>query len=205
MKRRSPEIINITKALIKKKKCAWSSRTKQDHYIWSRIRNWIIVDQWWNELAMRWSTCQYNAETDCILQQEHTKCWKNTHHHWEALWILHGLEMFHHYCFVIKISIIMNHKPLAAIFKKDVATLSQKLQCILLRIHQCRIKMLYKPGSDLFIPDWLSWQNHKEDKDSEIFHKKISIDIVQTAVDTPECMSIQDIQWATLQDDHCSN
>ena len=53
----------------------------------------------------------------------------------EALRILHGLENFHHYSFAREVSIITDHKPLAAIFKKDVATLSQRFQWILLRIH----------------------------------------------------------------------
>ena len=43
----------------------------------------------------------------------------------EALGILHGLKKFHHYCFAREVSIIINHKPLVAIFKKDVTTWSQ--------------------------------------------------------------------------------
>ena len=43
----------------------------------------------------------------------------------EALGILNGLKKFHHYCFAREVSIIMCHKPLVAIFKKDAATLSQ--------------------------------------------------------------------------------
>ena len=39
--------------------------------------------------------------------------------------ILHSLKMFHHYCFARDVSIIMDHKPLVAIFKKDIVTLSQ--------------------------------------------------------------------------------
>ena len=45
-----------------------------------------------------------------------------------ALGIVFGLEKFHHYCFDRETSIITDHKPLITIFKKDVATLSQKLQ-----------------------------------------------------------------------------
>ena len=37
---------------------------------------------------------------------------------------------------------ITYHKPLLSTFKKDVATLSQRLQCILLRIHQ-KIHIMY--------------------------------------------------------------
>ena len=50
--------------------------------------------------------------------------------------MLHGLERFHHYCFAMEVSVIMDHKSLVAIFKKDVANLSQGIQCILPRIHQ---------------------------------------------------------------------
>ena len=46
----------------------------------------------------------------------------------EALGILYGPEIFHHYCFVREVSIIMDHKLLVNIFKKDTATLSQRLQ-----------------------------------------------------------------------------
>ena len=46
----------------------------------------------------------------------------------EALGILYGLEKFDHYYFSRDKSIIMDHKLLVAIFKKDVATLLQRLK-----------------------------------------------------------------------------
>ena len=36
----------------------------------------------------------------------------------EALGILHGLKKCHHYCFAREVHVIMDHKPLVAIFKK---------------------------------------------------------------------------------------
>ena len=54
----------------------------------------------------------------------------------EALGILHGLERFYHYYSAREVSIITNHKPLVAIFTKDVTTLSQRIQHIFFRIHQ---------------------------------------------------------------------
>ena len=52
----------------------------------------------------------------------------------EALDILHGLKKFHHYCFAREVLIITDHKPLVAIFKKDVAMLLHMcIQCILLK------------------------------------------------------------------------
>ena len=53
----------------------------------------------------------------------------------EALGILNGIEKFHHYCFAREVLVITDHKPLVAIFKKDVATLLQCIQCILLKIY----------------------------------------------------------------------
>ena len=117
----------------------------------------------------------------------------------EALGILHGLEKFHHYCFAREVSIITDHKPPVAISKKDIATLSQWIQCILLRIHQYRIRILYKPGPEIFIADWLSWGNHKENKDEVIHGMDIRVDAIQTSTNVLECMSVQQIQQVTAQ------
>ena len=57
----------------------------------------------------------------------------------EALSMLFGLKKFHHYCIAREVSIITDQKPLVVIFKKDVEILSQRLQHILLRIHQYRV------------------------------------------------------------------
>ena len=116
--------------------------------------------------------------------------------------ILHGLEKFHHYCFPRDVCVITHHKPLVAIFKKDIATLSQRIQCILLRTHQYRVRILYKPGPEIFIADWLSQHNHKENKDKAIHRMDVEVNAVQTLTDVPECMSIQQIWQATAQGEH---
>ena len=46
----------------------------------------------------------------------------------EAIDILYVLKKFHHYCFARELSIITDHTPLVAIFKKDVASQSHRLQ-----------------------------------------------------------------------------
>ena len=60
--------------------------------------------------------------------------WRYSNIKWEALGILHGLGKFHHYCFGREVLIITDHKPLIAMFKKDVATLLQCIQHTLLKI-----------------------------------------------------------------------
>ena len=73
----------------------------------------------------------------------------------QVLGILHGLKKFHHFCFAWEVHVITDHKPLVAIFKIDVATLSQCIQCILLKIYQHMVQILYKPGPEIFTVNWL--------------------------------------------------
>ena len=80
--------------------------------------------------------------------------------------------------------------------------LSQRIQRILLRIHLYRVRIIYKPESDLFITEWLSRQNHKENIDAEIPGKQLNDDVIQTTTNIPDCMMIQQLQQATLQDEH---
>ena len=128
--------------------------------------------------------------------------WRYSNIEWEALGILHGLEKFHHYCFSREVLIIMDHKPLVAMFKKDVAMLSQHIQHLLLKIHQCRVQIIYKPGPDIFIADWLSRHNCVEDKDKPIKDMDVSVDAIQSATDVLECLSVAEIQQASVQDNH---
>ena len=97
---------------------------------------------------------------------------------------------------------ITDHKPLVAMFKKDVATLSQHIQCILLKIHQYRVQILYKPGPEIFIADSLSRNNQVEGKDKFIKDMDVQVDAIQSSVDMLECISIEEIQHASSQDDH---
>ena len=116
----------------------------------------------------------------------------------EALGILYRLKKSHHFYFAREVSIITDHKPLVAIFKTDVATLSQRLQLILLRItpiqNQNIIQTLCK--------DWLSTQNHKKNKDTEIPGMQVNINAIQTITNIPDCLTIQELQQATSQDGH---
>ena len=59
----------------------------------------------------------------------------------EALGILHGLAKFHYYCFGREVLVNTDHKLLVSIFKKDVATLSQRIQHILLKYTSIGFKL----------------------------------------------------------------
>ena len=120
----------------------------------------------------------------------------------EALSILHGLEKFHHYCFGREVLMITDHKPLVSMFKKDVATLSQCIQCILLKIHQYGVQIIYKPGPEIFIADWLSRHNHTEEKDKPIKGMDIHMDAIQATTEMPECVSVAEIQQVSSINNH---
>ena len=86
--------------------------------------------------------------------------------------------------------------------KKDVATLSQHIQCILLKIHQYRVQIIYKPGPEILIADWLSRNNHVEGKNKPIKDMDVCMDTIQSSTDMPECISMTEIQQASSQDEH---
>ena len=63
------------------------------------------------------------------------------------------------------------------------ATLSLHIQHILLKTHQYRVQIIYKPGPEIFIADWLSRHNHTEGKDKLIKGMDIWVDAIQTTMD----------------------
>ena len=70
--------------------------------------------------------------------------------------MLYRPEKFHHHCLAKEVYITNDHRPLIAEISTDVATLSQQLQSAMLPIHQYRVHIIYKPGPDLYVEDWLS-------------------------------------------------
>ena len=65
------------------------------------------------------------------------------HNMWrEILGQLHGLEKFWHNCFTFMVSMITVQKSIVAIFKQGSMSLSDRLQRIVLHIHQHNIGIL---------------------------------------------------------------
>ena len=87
-------------------------------------------------------------------------------------------------------------------FKKDIATLSQNIQHILLKIHQYRVQIIYKPGPKIFIADWLLRHNHVEGQNKPIKDTDVRVDAIKSMTDMPECISMAEMQQASTQDDH---
>ena len=70
----------------------------------------------------------------------------------------------------------------------------------MLCIHWYSVYILYKPGPELYVADWLSQNNHADSKDQEITGMNGNVHVISTAVDIPIYTSIEDIQAATEQD-----
>ena len=68
--------------------------------------------------------------------------------------------------------------PLVAIISKDVA---------MLHIYQYRVCIIYKPGPDLYIADWLSQYNYTKNRDQEITDMNINVYATSTLVNIPVC------------------
>ena len=77
---------------------------------------------------------------------------------------------------------------------KDIAILSQWLECIILSIHQYNMHILHKPGPDLYIVDWQFHHNHTKNRDQEIAGMSISIHTISTATGILVCTSIEEIR-----------
>ena len=85
---------------------------------------------------------------------------------------------------------------------KDVATLSQCLQCIILCIHQYWVCILYTPGSQAIYCRLVSCHNHEANKNRETPGLSINVITMNTLVDLPVCTSTHDIQEAAAKDAH---
>ena len=95
-----------------------------------------------------------------------------------------------------------DHKPLVAVFKKDIAILSHRLQQLLLCIHQYNVWIFYDPGPPTSY-SWLAIQTiPQQNRDEEIPGKRLNINATETCMDIPECMTTEEIGHAALVDDH---
>lgn len=74
----------------------------------------------------------------------------------ELLSIVFACEKFHFWIYGRDILIQTDHKPLMAIFKKNLDDVSARLQRMLLKLLKYRIKIEYLPGSKMYVADTLS-------------------------------------------------
>ena len=96
----------------------------------------------------------------------------------EALAISYGCNKFHQYVFGRLVEVETDHKPLQALFNKPLLQAPPRLQRILLALQRYDIKVVYKPGTQMYISDCLSrafLNETSEDLNSE----ELSINILR--------------------------
>ena len=74
-------------------------------------------------------------------------------------------------------------------FHKDYSTSSQNTPA--------QDSVLYKPGPQIYIPDWLSTHYNTEGKDKDIKGMSPNINVVETYAVISECMMAEKIRHVT--------
>ena len=64
--------------------------------------------------------------------------------------------------------------------------------------------MLWKPGPQLFIAEWLSKNNHYEGKHEKIPGIVLNINVIVVCTDIQECMMAKEIIYTKQDDNHLS-
>ena len=95
-------------------------------------------------------------------------------------------KKLHHYCFAREVSIITDHKTLVAILKKRCSNTITETTA-----NSTQNTQIQDHIQDLFIADWFSRQNHRENKDAEILCIQLNIYTIQTTINIQDCMTIQ--------------
>lgn len=102
----------------------------------------------------------------CLLQEGHpvafaSRSLTNTEKKYaqiekETLAILFAVQKFHLFIYGLDVTVYSDHKPLETIFKKDLHSISPRLQRMRLKMLNYKLKITYKPGKQMYISDTLS-------------------------------------------------
>ena len=74
----------------------------------------------------------------------------------ETLAIVFGTTKLHKFLFGKQVVVATDHKPLEYIFNRTLCQTPLRLQKMLLTLQRCDLRIVYKPGKELFIADALS-------------------------------------------------
>ena len=74
----------------------------------------------------------------------------------EMLAIVYGLRKFHHFTYGRDVTVITDHKPLVAISNKPLSNAPKRLQNMLLKAHDYKFTLEYRPGHTIPVADTLS-------------------------------------------------
>lgn len=77
--------------------------------------------------------------------------------------IVFGCTKFHRYIYGQTVNVETDHKPLVAIFKKNLSEIPQRLQRMMLKLQQYDLSVSHVPGKHMYIADTLSRAHFKQD------------------------------------------
>lgn len=80
----------------------------------------------------------------------------------ELLAIVYGCTKFHRYIYGQSVNVETDHKPLVAIFNKNLSDIPQRLQRMMLKLQQYDLSVRHVPGKHMYIADTLSRAKFKE-------------------------------------------
>lgn len=84
----------------------------------------------------------------------------------ECLAVVFGCKKFHHYIYARPVTVHTDHKPLPAIFKKNISSAPTRLQRLVHELTRYNIAVEHRPGKTIPIADCLSRVSPLEDEGS---------------------------------------
>jgi hypothetical protein len=115
----------------------------------------------------------------------------------ELLAVVYSLERFHCYTYAQKVHVLTDHKPLEAIFKKDLQSAPPRLQRLIYRSERYDFTVEYRKGIKQLISDILSRQGHHTQRDPPFTGLNYRISEMNVDVDAS---TLQDIKKETAED-----
>ena len=101
----------------------------------------------------------------------------------ELLAICFGCKRFHEYLYGKQITVETDHKPLLAIMTKPLHMLSARMQRMRMRLQHYNLKLIHRPGKEMFIADTLSRAFANDTEPEDLFDDEVEVNIVQVSQD----------------------
>ena len=110
----------------------------------------------------------------------------------KLLGVLFSVEHLKHFIYGRRIHIITDHKPLVSIFRKSISQVSPHLACMLLRLADYDLCILYQEGKKMHWSDTVSHQsNHSQSKDDSVEGINVSIPDIEVNISYSRLQQIQ--------------
>ncbi|KAI5750921.1 hypothetical protein M8J77_002494 [Diaphorina citri] len=107
----------------------------------------------------------------------------------ELLAIVFATEKFHQFIYGKQVIVYSDHKPLMTIMKKCINDVPARLQRMLLRLFKYDLKVIYKPGSQMYISDALSRCYQNEVPDNSDSENYMVHDVMVCSLSSQLCLS----------------